>query len=116
MTDPVRSVARRIQASRRYRVFFAEARPVTRDFHSQLAADGASPSDADHNKLLIAAISRSCSALICTDLQGIVTAWHESATRLFGYSAAEMIGAPFFRVVPEEFHQHESAVLHSLSC
>ncbi len=89
---------------------------MSRDFFPQFAGDGASPSGEDYARLLVAAISRSCSdALICTDLQGTVTAWNVSATRLFGYSSAEMIGKPFSRIVPEESHAQESEVLHNLS-
>jgi PAS domain S-box-containing protein len=93
-----------------------ESRHVTRDFRSQFAGDGPPDSDDEYERLLFAAVSRSCSdALICTDLQGIVTAWNESATRLFGYSAAEMIGTPFARIVPERSYARETELLHNLS-
>jgi PAS domain S-box-containing protein len=92
-----------------------EVRRVTRDFRSHFAGDGPSPSGQDYARLLFATIARSCSdALICTDLQGTITAWSDSATRLFGYSSAEMIGTPFFRIVSEESHAEESEFLHNL--
>ncbi len=89
---------------------------MTRDFNSPVTADGASPPDRDYLRLLFAAISRSCSdALICTDREGNVTAWNESATRLFGYSSAEIIGTPVSRIIPEELHLQETEVLNKLS-
>ena len=89
---------------------------MIRDSLSHFAADGASGSDSDYARLLFATISRSCSdALICTDLQGTVTAWNESATRLFGFTSAEMIGTPFARIVPEESHSQENELLLNLS-
>jgi len=63
----------------------------------------------------LAAIARSCpDALISTDLDGIVTSWNDRAARIFGYSAEEMIGATFSRIVPEEFREQEMDILHQV--
>ena len=89
---------------------------MTRDYHSSLAEDGASPPNRDYARLLFAAIFRSSSdAIICTDLEGYITGWNESATLLFGYSSGEMIGTTFSRIVPEESHAQESELLNNLS-
>jgi two-component system cell cycle sensor histidine kinase/response regulator CckA len=40
-------------------------------------------------------------AVIVTDLDGVVTYWNEGATRLFGCTAAEMLGRPLTGPVPE---------------
>lgn len=72
-------------------------------------------SGVDHERLLFAAVARSCrDALISTDLAGTVTSWNESAALLFGYAAAEMIGAAFTSVVPEDCHAREIEVLERL--
>src|SRR4051812_30326655 len=80
--------------------FLEEARVVTRDTRSQLAREGNSRSRENYERLLWAAIAR-ChgDALICTDLDGIVTSWNENAARIFGYSDDEMIGTNFSRIV-----------------
>ena len=40
-------------------------------------------------------------SVILTDLNGIVTFWNEGATRLFGFSAAEMVGRPLVERLPD---------------
>ena len=80
-----------------------EARRVSRGTLSQSDGKRRQRSHANHDRLLFAAIAQSCrDALISTDASGIVTTWNESAARIFGYSAAEMVGAAFHRIVPEE--------------
>jgi PAS domain S-box-containing protein len=54
-------------------------------------------------------------ALILTDQEGAVVSWSEGARRIFGYSAEEMIGTAFYRVVPEELHSHERGILRELA-
>ena len=40
-------------------------------------------------------------SVIATDLEGIITFWNEGATRLFGWTAAEMVGRPYADRFPE---------------
>ena len=40
-------------------------------------------------------------SVIATDLGGIITFWNEGATRLFGWTAAEMVGSPYANRFPE---------------
>src|SRR5687768_16558654 len=40
-------------------------------------------------------------SVIVTDLEGVVTFWNEGATRLFGFSADEMVGRPYAERLPE---------------
>jgi len=37
-------------------------------------------------------LSKLSAAVICSDMDGIVTYWNEAATRLYGYSAEERLG------------------------
>lgn len=84
---------------------------------SHLEANGREPtlSVANRERFLFAALARSCpDALVSTDLAGIVTSWNEKAGLLFGYAAAEIVGAEFTRVVPEDCHTKEMEVLSRL--
>ena len=49
-------------------------------------------------------------AIIAKSLDGTVLSWNSSAQRIFGYSAAEMIGEPIFRLFPAD-RLHEEAEL-----
>ena len=82
---------------------------------SQSGGKRRSRSGADHQRLF-SALARHCGdALICTDPAGIVTFWNESAERIFGFSAGEMMGAAFFRIVPEDCHGREIDIVNRLS-
>jgi PAS domain S-box-containing protein len=60
---------------------------------------------AEHARGRLAAIVESSDdAIIGKSLDGIVTSWNGGAERLFGYSAAEMIGQPLVRLVPPDRH------------
>jgi PAS domain S-box-containing protein len=53
-------------------------------------------------------------AIVSKDLNGIIKTWNEGACKVFGYSAAEMIGQSILRVVPEELHYEEDEILRKL--
>src|SRR4029077_11836902 len=45
------------------------------------------------------------------DLNGIITSWNQSATRLFGYTAEEVIGKSITLLIPPERHDEEPSIL-----
>ena len=95
---------------------FVEAYRVTHDTRPQFVRKRRAHSRTEHDRLVFAAVARSCSdALICTDTAGLVTSWNEAAERVFGYSAAEIIGAAFLRIVPHDCHVRELEILQRLS-
>lgn len=60
----------------------------------------------------LAAIAQSIDdAIIGKDLNGIVTAWNRGACLMFGYGAAEMIGHPITRIIPEARLEEEAMIL-----
>lgn len=81
--------------------------------------DGTSPkavdSGSDHPRSLLAAIVESSDdAIISKNLDGIVTSWNEAASRIFGYTAEEMIGQSVLLLVPEDLHHEEDMILAKL--
>jgi len=60
---------------------------------------------------LAAIVTSSEDAIVGKTLGGIVTSWNPAAERLFGLSAAEVIGQPMLRVFPPELHDEEAMLL-----
>ncbi len=57
----------------------------------------------------LAAIAASANdAIVGKDLDGVVISWNEAAERLFGYTAADIVGQPITRLMPTE-RLHEAA-------
>ena len=68
----------------------------------------------DVRAILAAIVASSNDAIVGKDLQGIVTSWNDAAERLFGFSAAEMIGQPITRIIPFERLAEEASILERL--
>jgi two-component system, LuxR family, sensor kinase FixL len=67
---------------------------------------------ADDARLWLAAIIESSNdAIVSKDLNGIVTSWNKAAERLFGYTAAEMVGQPITTIFPPDRVDEEAAIL-----
>jgi PAS domain S-box-containing protein len=82
---------------------------------SKLACDLSNRTQEDESRFRLAAIVDSADdAIASKDLNGIVTSWNEGAYRMFGYTAAEMIGQPMLRIIPEELHYEEDEILRKL--
>jgi PAS domain S-box-containing protein len=63
---------------------------------------------------LAAIVASSEDVIIGKDLNGIITSWNNSATRLFGYTAEEMIGTSILRLIPEHLHSDEKTIIESI--
>lgn len=64
--------------------------------------------------LLAAIVASSEDAIVSKTLEGIVTSWNAAAERLFGYSAAEMIGQSITMIIPENLQYEEVDILAKL--
>ncbi len=64
---------------------------------------------------LAAIVSTSNDAIVSKTLEGRITSWNAGATRIFGYTASEMIGQPITRIIPPELHGEEREILARLS-
>ncbi len=65
--------------------------------------------------LLAAIIEGSDDAIVSKTLEGIVTSWNPGAERLFGYTASEMIGQSVRKLIPQERHMEEDAILRQVA-
>ena len=63
---------------------------------------------------LASIVASSDDAIISKTLDGHITSWNASATRIFGYHANEMIGQPITRIIPPELHAEESEIIARL--
>ena len=67
------------------------------------------------NARYAAIVNSSEDAIIGKTFEGAVTSWNASAERLFGYTAAEMLGQPVARLFPPEKIQEETNILLQIS-
>jgi PAS domain S-box-containing protein len=89
-----------------------EARRTLREASMRSAEHDRSIRDAALARAELAAIIESSDdAVVGKDLNGTVTSWNQSAQRVFGYSAAEMIGTPITRIIPDDCLAEEESVL-----
>ncbi len=64
-----------------------------------------------NEKLLAAIVGSSDDAIIAKDLRGTVLVWNRAAERLFGYTAADMLGQPITRIFPSDRVPEEALLL-----
>jgi PAS domain S-box-containing protein len=86
----------------------------SRTTNSLATTDDGITSEGNSKYLLAAIIESSDDAIISMNLNGIITSWNEAARQVFGYTADEIVGQSILRLIPDELHSEEFAILESL--
>ncbi len=77
-----------------------------------LRGDGPGTGEPPYRELHYEAlINNADDAIVTKTLDGIVRSWNPGAERLFGWTAAEMIGRPMTTVIPLDRHPEEAMIL-----
>jgi two-component system cell cycle sensor histidine kinase/response regulator CckA len=63
---------------------------------------------------LAAVVESAEDAIVSKDLDGTILTWNPAAERIFGYTAAEMVGSSIFKLIPPELHAEEHEVLRRI--
>lgn len=87
---------------------------TVRDITELRQAEEALRDSAKHLGQLAAIVSSSDDVILSKDLDGTITTWNAAATRVFGYTAEEMIGTSILRLIPEHLHSDEKLIIDSI--
>jgi PAS domain S-box-containing protein len=61
-----------------------------------------------------AIVASSEDVIISKNLNGIIASWNDAATKVFGYTADEMIGASILKLIPENLHSDEVTIMENI--
>jgi len=70
--------------------------------------------DAEASRILSAILDSSDDAIISKDLDGVILSWNRGAERLYGYTAAEVVGRPIAVLIPEGQADELASILSRL--
>jgi PAS domain S-box-containing protein len=80
-----------------------------------MAIDVTQIKQAEEKALKLAAIVQSSDdAIISKTLESVITSWNDSAARIFGYAAEEIIGETIYKLIPTDRQEEEPKILARL--
>jgi PAS domain S-box-containing protein len=85
-----------------------------RDVSAKLIPDPPSieePDNSIRSALLAAIVESSDDAIVSKTLDGRILSWNAGASRIFGYTAEEVIGKPITIIIPAELREEEQRIL-----
>jgi PAS domain S-box-containing protein len=88
-----------------------------RDVSAELITDPPSLEEPDYTirlALLAAIVESSDDAIVSKTLDGRILSWNAGASRIFGYTAEEVIGKPITIIIPPELHEEEQRILNQV--
>ncbi len=93
--------------------------PITRNAAVTTSDEAPLPADQSRHLLIESALSTAIvehtnDAIVAKQLDGTVILWNAGAERIFGYTAAEMIGEPISRLFPPDRLNEESNLIAQL--
>jgi PAS domain S-box-containing protein len=65
-------------------------------------------------QVLAAIVESTQDAIFSQDTNGIIQTWNRAAKKIFGYAAEEIIGKPFYLLIPPERENEESLILDKI--
>jgi len=81
----------------------------------QAARDSSQQKLAEEKQAILAAIvASSDDAIISKTLDGIITSWNQSATKMFGFTEAEAVGKHITIIIPKERIDEETMIIESI--
>ncbi len=83
------------------------ASKIARDISDQKLAE-------EKQATLAAIVSSSDDAIISKTLFGIITSWNEAATKMFGYTEAEVIGRHISIIIPPDRMDEETMIIENI--
>jgi PAS domain S-box-containing protein len=111
------SIERKTDAGEYYKVHFVPLKNDAGEVERGLiiALDITDIKEAEEKSAKLAAIiATSDDAIVSKTLESVITSWNDSAERIFGYTAEEMIGETIYKLIPEDRKGEEPEILARL--
>jgi PAS domain S-box-containing protein len=111
------SVERKSATGEHYMVHFVPLKNEHDEVDAGLiiALDITDIKDAEEKSAKLAAIIESSDdAIISKTLESVITSWNDSAERMFGYAADEIIGETIYKLIPKDRQEEEPDILSRL--